>query len=689
MHAGVRPRRAAACGALALLACLTAAGTSSAQVSPQREVLAGHTMSGLGIPCVDHETGVRTCTGDTSSGDLRLVSFDGQPLGVYVTLPAASDAGAEGGYPLIVQNHGWGLPTQGYDDVQYGGTSALRWASKGYMVVQFDARGWGESCGRYESRVVDPEACAEGWVRIDDMRYEARDVQHAVGLLVDEGLVDPARIGMTGESYGAGVSLMLATLKDRVALEDGSFVPWVSPAGVPLQVAAAAPFAGWSDFAYSFAPTGHQLDHEVFAPEDAYSVDFVGVAKASFMTGLYASSIGNQGYVSPRGVYPEADLTGWYLTSMAGEPYGRPEDADMILNLTKYRSPIYLLAGEYDLPQTAPAPIFMSNGFTDDLFPANEVRRYENLLNELYPDVPMSTMFANIGHQRGANRPEDADVHRLGPRIEAFMDHFVGGFAPRPFIGVVTVTQECRDGIPPVAYQAESWEALQNGTPVVFESADSQTLAFVGDDPTVGQTFDPAFGGLACATTPADDQPAGLVATYRLPPAEGDGFTMVGAPTITADIALTGVEGYIAGRLLDVDPATGTQELISRGVYRIDPTNPVDTVTFQLFANAHTFREGHVAKLELLGVDAPFLRPSNFPFQVEVSDLTLSLPTTVLAPEPPVAAVDATPAAPNVGPGQGTDTPAPAPALPVTGGGAAVLGLAVLQVVGLIRRRQR
>lgn len=43
-------------------------------------------------------------------------------------------------------------------------------------------------------------ACAHGYVHLDDYRYEARDVQYAVGLLVDEGLVDPNRIGATGES---------------------------------------------------------------------------------------------------------------------------------------------------------------------------------------------------------------------------------------------------------------------------------------------------------------------------------------------------------------------------------------------------------------------------------------------------------------------------------------------------------
>jgi dipeptidyl aminopeptidase/acylaminoacyl peptidase len=50
-------------------------------------------------------------------------------------------------------------------------------------------------------------------------------------LLVDARIVDPARIGATGPSYGGGVTLALATLKDRVMAADGSLRPWRSPVG--------------------------------------------------------------------------------------------------------------------------------------------------------------------------------------------------------------------------------------------------------------------------------------------------------------------------------------------------------------------------------------------------------------------------------------------------------------------------
>ena len=98
------------------------------------------------------------------------------------------------------------------------------------------------------------------------------------------------------------------------------------------------------------------------------------------------------------------------------------------------------------------------------------------------------------------------------------------------------------------------------------------------------------------------------------------------APLVTADLTVTGQWAYIAARLLDVDPATNTETLVARGLYRIDPAAPNGRQTFQLHANGWRFADGHVPKLELLGQDAPYSRPSNTPFTIEVSNLELRLP---------------------------------------------------------------
>lgn len=623
---------------IAAVSVLTACGDSDAPgrsaistpitpvvpAGPTRDaVLAGNTMDGLEVPCVAQEDGVRLCTGNINGpggADQRFKSFDGSPLQFYVTLPPAPVTGTDGGYPLVVQNHGWGAPPSGPDDHQYGGPSAREWAQDGYAVLQFAARGWGSSCGSAESRSVNPAACENGYIRLDDYRYEGRDVQYAVGLLVDEGIADPERIGAHGESYGAGISLALATLKNRVMDTDGSLIPWTSPNGTPLQIAAAAPFAGWSDLLYSMAPNGRTLDTEITSVT-ANKLP-VGVQKQSIVNGLF--SVGTySGYYAPAGTNPEADMNTWTSTANAGEPYTTPQALQLVEQFTKFRSPYYLLAGAYGFEQIEPAPLFMYNGFTDSVFPADEYVRYSNLVRSLYPSAPISLFFFDGGHQRGNNKPDNWPI--LVPRVKAFFDHYVKGTGPPPPLDVTVLTQTCPVAAPIEGpYSADTWEALHPGE-VVYSSQPGQNILSSGGNPVAGQAFDPIAGGLACTTaTAVEEGPS--IASYSLPTPTGSGYTLLGAPVVTADLNVTGEFAYIAARLLDVDPAANTKTLIARGLYRIDPDAPNGRQTFQLHANGWRFVAGHIPRLELLGRDAPYARPSNGTFSITVSNLQLRLP---------------------------------------------------------------
>src|SRR4029079_3457959 len=127
----------------------------------------------------------------------------------------------------------------GSDASQVG--SMYRYAKRGDAGLSFAARGFKESCGTPQSRLTalssgDPEvaaACQKGWVHLDDMRYEARDAQTLMAILVDEGFVDPQRLGVAGVSYGGITSTQLAALKDRM---------WTFPAGGDPDAAQLVPF---------------------------------------------------------------------------------------------------------------------------------------------------------------------------------------------------------------------------------------------------------------------------------------------------------------------------------------------------------------------------------------------------------------------------------------------------------------
>ncbi|HTU86574.1 MAG TPA: CocE/NonD family hydrolase [Solirubrobacteraceae bacterium] len=631
----------------ATAALLLPAGTPVARASgsPIQSIFAGQTVSGAAIPCTTQSDGTRVCYGTYDNGagdtDLRLKSFDGTPLALYVTLPPAPASGADGPYPLIIQSHGWDEPTTGPNDTQYYGPTADAWAKAGYAVLQLTARGFGDSCGDSASRAADPTGCADGYIRLDDERYEAHDAQYAAGLLVDEGVADPNHIGATGESYGGGLSLELATLNNRVMNTNGTLSPWTSPDGTPLHIAAAAPVIPWSDLAYSLVPNGHTLDYQTTTATADLSP--IGVEKQSFVSGLYAEGNEN-GYYAPAGTNSQADLTTWYAELNAGEPYdGNAQDEALVTQIAEYHSPYYLLDGAYGFGQTAPAPLLIANGFTDDLFPVDEALRYYNLEHSLYPSDPISLFDGDFGHQPANNKP--GDLALLSNAIQNYFAYYLKGAGSQPAPSATATIETCPATEPSGGpYTAPTWSALHPGE-VDYSSAPAQAISSAAGDPTISKEIDPIVGGGACATVPSADQGSG-VATYRLPAATGSGYTLLGSPTVIANLNVTGEYAFIAARLWDVDPSTNTQTLVARGVYRIDSSAPDGLQVFQLHPGAWHFAAGHIPKLELLGQDTPYVRTSNGQFTISVSDLQLRLPVHeapgtapgVVAPRPPVTA---------------------------------------------------
>ena len=605
---------------LVLVAAFVAAVVASpAQAAPITSVFAGQTMSGNPIPCTAQADGVRVCHGTDNGGgaaDLRLKAFDGSPLEVWVILPPAPRSGSDGHYPLVVQSHGWGVPPAGPDDTQFYGPTADTWAKRGYAVLQLAARGWGDSCGTPASRAAAPAACLNGYIRLDDERYEVRDIQYESGLLVDDGVVDPNRIGATGESYGGGVSLELATLKNRIMNADGTLSPWRTPKGTALHLAAAAPVIPWSDLAYSLMPNGRTLDYRITGPTDDLSP--IGVEKQSFVSGLFALGAAS-GYYSATD--QQADLPAWYALLNAGEPYDtNPEAQSIITQIARYHSAYYLLDGAYGTAKEPPAPLLIANGFTDDLFPVDEAVRYYNLERALYPSDPIALVDGDFGHQRAQNKP--ADKALVASRIQQMFDYYVKNASSSPQLGATATIETCpstaRSGGP---FRAATWAGLHPGE-VDFSSPVSQTILSTAGNPTISRAIDPIAGDGACASVAATDQGPG-VATYRLPAATGHGYTLLGSPTVVATLSVTGQFPEIASRLWDVDPATNSETLVARGIYRVASGG---RQVFQLHPGAWHFAAGHIAKLELLGQDAPYARASNGQFAIAVSGLQLRLP---------------------------------------------------------------
>jgi hypothetical protein len=550
------------------------------------------------IPCVE-EGGVQVCTGSLTT---RVESWDGVPLDVNVTIPPASRTGP---FPLIVDLHGWSLSK--------GGPFVAR-ALNGFVVVSPTARGFHGSCGVAAARMPDaslsnPNVCAErGWTHLADARYEARDVQQLAGLLADEGLIIPDKVGVTGISYGGGQSFLLAALKDRVMLPNGTFTPWLSPAGLPMRIAAAAPLIGWTDLAYSLVPNGRTLDGRTDNPYGAR----VGVQKQSWNAALYGVGLGT-GFYAPTGSDPSADLVGWNERIAVGEPYdGDSASGALIAEITNFHSAYYLEGG------SGPAPIFAYNAWTDDLFPADEALRYWRRVRARFPGSEFALHFEDgFGHPRAALGGNVARV--LGKVDRFFARHLQGSGDPLP--PLEAFTQACGGSTETGPHAAADWDAIHPGE-VRYVSRRVRRFTEAAGVAENATAADPLSGGAACRMVSAtDDRRA---ATYRFPKLPNGGVTLLGSPTIIAELQVTNDAAQVAARLWDVGPDK-TQALVAHAFYRPRADNRGPQM-FQLHSNGWHFAAGHVIKLELLGQSAPYGRPSRLPFEVVLKQVELRLP---------------------------------------------------------------
>jgi fermentation-respiration switch protein FrsA (DUF1100 family) len=556
----------------------------------------------FGHPCTA-QNGVLFCPTATD-GD-RVASFDGVPLDVDVTLPPTGD----GPFPTIVMMHGWGGSKRDFQSTTPDGDgnvgyhyNNVYYAQQGYAVITYSARGFGRSCGAADSRTAP--ACDRGWVHLADQRYEARDTQYLLGLLVDQGVVKPDAIGVTGISYGGIQTMNLAGLSFRVRLPDGSFEMWTSPAGTLLSIKAAWSRWGGSDMSYALDPNGRFLDFKPF--KDAQSRTPGGVMKKSYVDGLYA--LGNTtGYFAPQGADPTADLTTWKAVTDRGEPYGQDAVATAE-ELTHFHSVVGL---------SGPTPpLLLQNGWTDDLFPVEEAVRLYNIVRKTStPQV--SLQVGDLGHARGSNK---SDTNRFfNDQGAGFFSHYLKGTGSAPAPGHVDAfRQTCPTSAPAGRRYGGGWDNLHQGV-VRFRGLGAQTVTSGGGNTATLKAFDP-LGADACKTVRREHARGTAVYEQFV---KGP-YTLLGFPTIDATIKARGRGGMLAGRLWDV--AGGQQRLVSRGVYRLTD-NQKGKVTFQLFGNGYRFEPGHVVKLELLGRDPGFLRPSNFKFKVKVSKVTVELPT--------------------------------------------------------------
>ncbi|MDA8268750.1 MAG: hypothetical protein M0013_10360 [Actinomycetota bacterium] len=572
-----------------------------------------------------------------------VTSFDGTPLSTDVTIPD----GAAGPLPLVVFLHGWGSNKSNFESVQLGGNGSpytYHWnnawfASQGFAVLNFTARGFWHSCGKvplagapsaggitaFDPVYLTQPGCSgrASWTHLADRRWEVRDVQTLVGKLVDARVAQPDQVVVTGDSYGGGQSWLLALSQDRVMRRNGTTVPWRSPDGTPVHLAAAIPLFGWTDLAQALVDNGGAAIAQVPAagsPPATSHITPYGIAKLSYVSGLFGLGEASAQYAPPA-VDPSADLTSWFAALAAGEPYSaNPVATEAVRQLAEYRSAWYM-----PVPSLAKAvPIFTVQGVTDPLFPAMQSVQMEQRLRAARPGYPIWTVLADVGHSYANNPP--AVWQRILDQANAWLLTVLHHRSPgQPKVEAATVA--CLPGQQTTWVASNHLRSLADRVLVLSSSSTSETTS-VGTDPVEDVQTDP-IAQSGCRTLPSTEATGPGLASFTMLPAMATPVTLLGAPVVHADALLAGTNAELAASLWEVNPATGQQTLITRSVQRLQG-EPGQTLrlAFELWPTAWPVAAGDELQLQLTQNDAPTWRPDNEPSALQLSHVQLRVPVS-------------------------------------------------------------
>jgi predicted acyl esterase len=595
---------------LAAAATLVAAGGAERPESARAGTAGAHMVKlvdDLGLSCqaVESADGITytKCTGE-------LPGFDGVGLDTDVSIPLE----ANGPLPTIVMLHGWSGDKTDWEAEAIAGDGAANYhwnnvwfVSRGWAVVNYTARGFEESCGVLDS---DPN-CPTGWTHLSDRGWEVRDAQTVLGELVDAGLADASRLASTGGSYGGGQSWLLATS-----------LPWTSPAGASLQLAAAVPVFPFTDLLYSLVPNGRQTDS---VDQGAAHSRPLGVAKESYVDALYAA-----GRALAQGRYNTADATDLgsaldleYAFLSAGEPYDAKPLAQEIARAYRYKSAYYAQA-YFDAVRRGAVrevPVLSVQGWTDPLFPAAETLQMLRRLQAADPAYPLTTVFADIGHSNAQNPA--GQWRPITALANGFLDHYVrGASGGKPKYQAYAYITQCPGPSATQSPVTGTWDRLARGSETGLGD-ESKSTTSADQNPVDGPASDPIVHGGCLTEDPGVIDPGGAYWTWSAP---AGGFTLMGLPVLRVDYSMTGQDATVGFKLWDV-AGDGGRTLVTRGVWRLAASDPATgTISAKLFGNAWRFRPGHLIELQITQADTPYLRSDNLPSSIEWSNVRLDLP---------------------------------------------------------------
>jgi ABC-2 type transport system ATP-binding protein len=535
-----------------------------------------------------------------------LASADGTQLDVTVTVPAGS-----GLHPMVVYLHGHGgskRSDSSYDD---------RLAARGYLVLRYSARGFGDSWGQ---------------VNLADRDVELSDLRSMIGQVVDDlqnlGLNADARaVAVMGVSYGGGQSWLAALVPT-----------FNSPGSKPVTIRTVVPIVPWTDLAYSLRPNGRPAD----------AVEPPGFYKLSFLEALFHGGI-RKSAARPYPNYPEY-LFVWNDYIVGTEPDNAPPlGAQIVDGMAGYRSIWWqqefwkqVRANVGVRPQL---PVFQVQGFTDDLFPLTEALRMVRTLKTIDPNYPIASYFGDIGHPRAANKP--AEIEYALQLMFAWLDFHLlnvgtpsascGGLAPQLRCDVqAAITRPGSAFVPDSdVIRVDTYDQLATS----IQQADLPGAAVLTFDPAnlKGVFFDPiVFAGCdamvpkQCAPPPVSIP--GDVAVFEVAASDiGSGrYLIAGQPSVSLQAETRAHRVQLDVRVFDVKN-DGSRHLVTRGTTTLDSGTPLvplgaNQVTIPTYGNLWQVDAGDRLQIEITNVDSPYISPSRIPSVTRIDGVKLEVP---------------------------------------------------------------
>lgn len=299
-----------------------------------------------------------------------VVSHDGTGLAVTLWY---NESLADAPSPVILGGHGWAGSRGDLED------RALWLADEGYIVLAWDARGFGESDGAVGINGPDE------WADVSSLIDWLLDGEATPEIATQN---DDPLIGMIGNSYGGAIQLMAAAHDDRID--------------------AIVPNIAWHDLVHSLAP-------ETLVKRGW--VDLLFLAGHASSRGLMEST------PSPNTGGMDERLNDWYLEATLT---GRlPQDA---LDALTLRSPMTHL-------DTVKAHALITQGYNDTLFlPDEAVATYNALIDR--DDAETHLLFHPKGHGHSMTESTQETYEAL---VLQFLDRHLKD-APTPALASVLYT---------------------------------------------------------------------------------------------------------------------------------------------------------------------------------------------------------------------------------------------------------